>query len=84
MPQKFPAITVFVSRVSIREDPPNVTLCDRTEQGIAECMYQHIAVRMGDYTILAGYSYPAQYQAIASTQSVNIVTVTYSNPAHSL
>ena len=56
----------------------NIAQRSSTEQSIADCVQQHIAIRVGYTPLSMGYLHPAKHQAQTLTEGVNIVSVTYS------
>ena len=75
--QKNAAINAVVSVVGIRKMSADIALTNRTQQGVANRMNQHITIRVSQQSAMVGNSDPTEHQGVTSTKTVYIVTVSY-------
>ena len=73
------AIDTGISRVRVRKMPTDIAERRRPEQCVADCVNQHIPVRMGFKSSIMGNAHTADHDVITFAKAVRIVTVTNSH-----
>lgn len=81
-PQQPAAVRTGECRVGIRKVATDVSERLRPEQGVADCMQQHVSVRMGYEARVVVNANPAEDDMISGTEGVHIVAVSYSQVRH--
>jgi hypothetical protein len=58
---------------------PDITLTYRTQQCIADCMNQHITIRVRHQAVIMCYVHSTKHQRVAISEAVGIVTMAYTH-----
>ena len=77
--QKNATINASVSVVGIGKMSADIALTNRTQQGVANRMNQHITIRVSQQSAVMSNSDPAKHQGTSATKAVYIVTVSYTH-----
>ena len=74
----------LIGRVAVREEMPDVAQCQRTEQGIAQCVNRHIAIGVRHKSPFRRNLHPTQIHRKPIGYPVNIISLANSKFYHIL